>query len=39
MVDHLKKDIQMLSTLISNWKLEPLPFEGEKAKPPPAFLR
>lgn len=29
----------MLGKLISDWKEQPLPFEGEKVKPPPAFLR
>jgi len=39
MVRALKSDISKLEQLISSWKEQPLPTEGEKAKPPPAFLR
>lgn len=39
MIHALNSDIKMLSKLIADWKEQPLPFEGEKAKPPPAFLR
>jgi len=35
----VKSDIRLLSQLIAEWKEQPLPFEGEKAKPPPSFLR
>lgn len=35
----LDRDIDLLSKLISEWKEQPLPFEGQKVKPPPAFLR
>jgi len=39
MIQALSRDIDLLSKLISDWKEEPLPFEGDKVKPPPAFLR
>ena len=35
----LGDDIKLLGQLISDWKEQPLPGEGAKIKPPPAFLR
>lgn len=39
LIRSLGRDIDLLEGMISSWKEQPLPTEGEKVKPPPALLR
>ena len=38
-IKNLNRDIQLLKKLIAEWKEQPLPMEGDRVQPPPAFLR